>query len=258
MIPLVDMHCHLFAGLDDGPRTDQEAIDMCRMLVAEGVTAVAAVAHQNEFWPNTPAGIQRAATALRRKLQQHNISLRIVPTGEVMLRPDVVAAWEKGELLSVGNGGRYVLIEFPHGVYVDLTMLVQRFYSLGVRPILAHAERTPQLLYDPAAVERLIRVGCLVQVNADSVTRCPSREHTRAIKRWFKGNIVHLLGSDGHSPDHRPPLVAEAYRKIASWVGDAAADRICSRNGSSILEQQDLQVPPPDLQPMKRWFSRFW
>lgn len=257
MTPLVDMHCHLYAGLDDGPRDDEQALAMCRAAVEDGTEWVAAVAHQNSVWNNTPQQILAAAQRLQKQLIDHDVPLKVFPTGEVMLRPDVVSAWQAGEFLSVGGGGRYLLIEFPHGVFIDLTPLVQRLCSVGVRPILAHAERTPQLLYDVGMVERLIQAGCLIQVNADSVVRSPHRGHARALKTWFRCNLVHVLGSDGHSLQHRPPLLSDAYKQIAGWVGRPAADLVCQTHGRLILEQKELQVPPP-TRPKRRWFTRFW
>lgn len=253
---MVDMHCHLFAGLDDGPRDDQEALEMCQMLLQEQVISVVAVAHQNEWWPNKAETIRQAGSRLIAQLQHKGLDLRVFPSGEVMLRPDIVDVWQKGELLSIGNAGRYILIEFPHGVYVDLRPIVQRLQGLGLRPILAHAERCPQLLYGNGAVEELIAAGCLIQVNADSLTNAP-RDHVRAVKQWFKRNIVHFLGSDGHSPQRRPPLLAEAYQQITSWLGAAAAERICHHNGHQVLSGLELEIPEP-TPPRKRWFARFF
>ena len=98
----------------------------------------------------------------------------------------------------------------------------------------------------PAQVrEQLIRLGCLVQVSAGSITDPPRRKDSRMLKRWVRRGIVHLLGSDGHSPGARPPRMAEAYRRIARWSGAVVADRICSTNGLAVLEGLPLRVPKP-------------
>src|SRR5438445_10195437 len=86
MIPLVDIHCHLLAGLDDGPRTPEEAIAMCRLSYEEGVRMIAATAHQNEHWDAvTPDRIRQAANELCRRLRELNIPLMAFPTAEVMV-----------------------------------------------------------------------------------------------------------------------------------------------------------------------------
>ena len=121
MIPLADMHCHLLAGLDDGPRTDEDALAMCRIAYAEGPRIIAAGAHQNEHWQaNTPQRIREAADLLARKLQAAGLPLSIFPCAEVMVHPEIEASWGRGELLSVADRGQYLLLEMPHGLFVDL------------------------------------------------------------------------------------------------------------------------------------------
>ncbi len=93
-----------------------------------------------------------------------------------MVHPEIEAAWRRGDLLSVADRGEYLLIEMPHGVYVDLVSIVENLQEAGVRPILAHAERLPELLHDQGRIERLIRAGCLIQVNADSVANPAGRQ----------------------------------------------------------------------------------
>jgi protein-tyrosine phosphatase len=258
MIPLVDLHCHLLAGLDDGPRTPADALEMCRQAYAEGVRMVAALAHQNERYPEvTPDCIRQAVRALAEELRRHELPLTVFACAEVMAHPQLETAWRDGLHLSVGDRGQYLLLEMPHGLFVDLRQTAARLRQAGVRLILAHPERHPELLHEPGALEALIAEGCLVQVSSASVTDPPTREDQRALKRWFKRGLVHLLGSDGHSPRRRPPRLADAYHQIARWVGEPAADRIGSTNGIAVLQGLPLHVPAP--RPARaRWRSLFW
>src|SRR2546427_4199652 len=109
MIPLVDIHCHLLAGLDDGPRTQEEALDMCRLAYAEGVRMVAATAHQNEDWPAvTPDRIRQAAQTLCQKLRELGLPLMAFPTAEVMVHPEIESSWRNDSLLGLAGRGDYV------------------------------------------------------------------------------------------------------------------------------------------------------
>src|SRR5919204_447498 len=100
MIPLVDMHCHLLAGLDDGPRTWEDALAMCGQAQQEGTQMVAATAHQNERWSLVTTGlIREAAAELSRRLEEARLPLTVFPCAEVMARADLDAAWQAGELL---------------------------------------------------------------------------------------------------------------------------------------------------------------
>lgn len=258
MIPLADLHCHLLAGLDDGPRTEAEALQMCRQACAEGVRLVAALAHQNERWPDATADrIRQAAVRLARQLADQGSPLAVFPCAEVMAHTGLLASWHEGQLLSVADRRQYVLVEMPHGLCVDLRQTAADLRAAGVRLILAHPERHPELLHEAGRIDDLIRAGCLVQVSAASVTHPPSRREALALKRWFRRGVVHLLGSDGHSPSRRPPRLAEAYHRVAAWAGSKVADRVGSTNGMAILNGLPLRIPEPQPE-RRRWFAGLW
>src|SRR5437588_10088084 len=101
-----------------------------------------------------------------------------------MVRPDLADVWERHEFLTVSDGGMYVLLEMPHGLCVELAWLVERLMTRGVRPILAHAERSPELLEDPQAVEKLIDEGCVIHISSLGVTPAASAAAARAIRGW--------------------------------------------------------------------------
>ncbi len=257
MLPLVDLHCHLLAGLDDGPRTDADALEMCRMAYADGTRMAAALAHQNERWSAvTPDVIRGAVGRLAAALHQAGVDLAVVPSAEVTASPDMVALWDAGRLLSVADRGAYLLVEMPHGLFVNLRPAVRALRDRGVQIILAHPERQPELLHEPGAIEELIGEGCLVQVSSQSITDPASAADRRALRSWVRRGCVHLLGSDGHSPRKRLPLLATAARQIASWAGPAVADRIASINGATVISGRPLRPPAP--QPERSWLARLW
>jgi protein-tyrosine phosphatase len=258
MIPLVDMHCHLLAGVDDGPRTEEEALEMCRIAWDEGIRLSVALAHQNERWKDvTPELIRERTRQLSRALVQAGVSLSVFPCAEVMVDPEIEASWERGDLLSIADRGQYLLIEMPRGLFVDLREIIQALRQKGVRPILAHPEQQPELLHDAGRIEQFIQAGCLVQVSSGNVTDPRARADGRALRDWFRRGIVHVLGSDGHSPRRRRPRMAEAYRQIIEWAGVSVADRVCSTNGTAIMHGLPLSIPEPEPR-RTRWFSRLW
>jgi protein-tyrosine phosphatase len=231
---------------------------MCRTSHAEGVRLSVALAHQNESWPAvTPDRIRAAAAELAGRLREERLEFSVYPTAEVMVGPDTEADWRAGRLMSVADGGKYLLLEFPHQLYLDLRGLVRGLVAAGVRPILAHPERTPELLHEPGNVEGLIALGALVQVSAGSLTDPADGRAERALKGWVRRGAVHLIGSDGHSPTRRPPRLAAAAAQVRRWAGDTAADRICGANGTAVLQGLPLHVPPP-APPTRTWFARLW
>lgn len=258
MLPLVDIHCHLLAGLDDGPRTQDEALEMCRMAYQDGTGTISAGAHQNDHYPeNTPDRIREAAKQLQARLQEEQIPLSIFPNAEVEVHPDMLSSFRKGELLTVADRGQFMLVEMPHGVFVDLRGAANQLRQEGVRVIIAHAERVPELLHDSGRIEELIALGCLVQVSSRTITHPPSRLDGKAIREWVERDIAHLLGSDGHSPKRRRPLMREAYNQIADWAGRGVADRICSVTALSVIQGRSFALPRPKPR-KKSWFPWLW
>jgi protein-tyrosine phosphatase len=258
MLPLADTHVHLLAGLDDGPRDVDEALAMCRMLVAEGCRAATALAHQNPSWPaNTADRLKAAAAGLADLLKEHKVPLTVYPTGEVMLSPELVAEWKAGTLLSFGGHGKLLLVEMPHGLFVDVRPFAAELRPLGVRLVVAHAERYAELLHDPGAADQLIAAGCLIQVTAGELAEPPTPADERALKDWAKRGVIHLLGSDGHRLGGREPRMRAGYEVLARWAGRSAADRIGGIWGPAALQGLAVNVPPPVPKP-RNWFARLF
>ncbi len=259
MTPLVDVHCHLLAGLDDGPRTDDEALEMCRVAYAAGTRIISAGAHQNDTYPENHADrLRQAAARLAQQVQREKLALTVYPSAEVMVSPEMADDWESGKLLSIADQKQYLLVEYPHGQFVDIGQMVERFRAMGLRFILAHPERCPELLYDEDRLHELIRAGCLVQVSAASITRPQRREDEKRLRHWFRSELVHLLGSDGHDLRRRRPEMADAYQQLVNWIGQAIADRIASVNGMAVSQGILLNPPLPQRRKAASWFFNWW
>lgn len=258
MIPLADTHCHLLGGLDDGPRTLDEALEMCRIAWEEGTRFIAATGHQNERWCDvTRERILTAAEELRAALERIDAPMTVVPCGEVMISHELDRHLDENKLLSYGDAGKYLLIELPHGMFLDLRQTVTRLMARGLRPVLAHPERQFQFLYDHGVVEELIRRGCIVQVSADSLTDPLTKSDFKAVREWARRGVIHVIGSDGHSPGRRPPRMADAYRQMVSWVGAESASQVFGANGQAVLTGKPIRVPEP-APPKRRWFAGLW
>lgn len=257
--PLVDIHCHLLAGLDDGPKTMDDALEMCRIAYADGTRWIVAGAHQNAHYPLvTPDVIRTSAAKLKARLQQEKLLMSTVPSAEIMADIDMEKAWDKKELLSIADRNQYLLVEMPDGLYVNLRPTVDSFAKKNIRVILAHPERQAELLYGNREIEDLIELGALVQVSAESVTNPKSSIEAKKLRSWFRRGIVHAMGSDGHSPRRRLPKMRDAYMEVCRWAGVSTADRIFSTNGMGILQGwQKIKFSKPEP-PKKAWYSRFF
>jgi protein-tyrosine phosphatase len=256
---IADMHCHLLAGLDDGPKERAEALEMCRLLAEQGVGAVLALAHQNEHYPKvTPDLIRAGAQALKEDVRAHRLPVAVFPGAEVMVHPATLESVDQKQYLTVADAGHYLLIELPHGLFIDLRETVYGLVQRGIRPILAHPEQVGELLFSERMAEELIRLGCLFQLSTGNVTQAPNRQHAQAVKAWVRRGFVHVVGSDGHSPGRRPPLLAEGCRILAQWIGPQAADRLCGLNAMAILQDLPLRIDPPQAPRTLYWFVKRW
>jgi protein-tyrosine phosphatase len=255
MIPIVDMHVHLLAGLDDGPKTPDEAMKMSQMLVEQGVTTTVALAHQSLKYPENSADRLRQATELfQENVRRNGLDLTVHPSSEVCHQHDLIENWDAGNLLSVGDRKQYLLLEFLNDQAVDLIRLLEALKSRKLRLILAHAERVELWREKPDILIELIRLGCLVQVTAQSML---NPLYARLLKDWAKRGMIHLLGSDGHSPQRRPPVLREGVLVLEQWLGHEAATKIASGNALTILRGDPVVVPLPERS-RKSWFGRLF
>ena len=258
MIPLADTHVHLLAGLDDGPPTSDVALAMCRMLVSEGARSATALAHQNDAYPeNTADRLRSAAAELAVVLAERKVPLSVHPTGEVMLSADTLDDWRAGKLLSIGDHKQYLLVEMPHGDFLDVLPLAEALRPEGVRLVIAHAERYDPLLDDLALAQKWVEAGCLLQVTARAIAEPWEPGFEFALKRWAKGGFIHLLGSDGHGIDRRRPKLAAGFRRLKKWVGTSHATRIAGEWGRAVLEGKPVNVPRPRPEG-RSWVSRLF
>jgi protein-tyrosine phosphatase len=258
MIPLVDIHCHLLAGLDDGPQSDEDAMAMCKMAYEDGTRWICAGAHQNDHYPAvTPDVIRKAAADLKGRLRAAGVHLSTMPCAEIMAHIDMEANWREGKLLSMADRKQFLLVEMPDGMFVELGQTITDFAAMKIRIVLAHPERQPELLHGNGTIEDWIRLGALVQVSADSVTRPHTKADGKALRRWFRQGIVHAMGSDGHSPRRRSPRMGAAYHEVCRWAGQGVADRVFSTNGMAILQGLPVRFSMPE-KPKMAWFSRLF
>ena len=205
---------------------------------------------------NTPAALRSAALELAATLKAEKIPLAIYPSAEAMASPDLVEKWIAGEWLSIGDRKKFLLVEMPHGMFLDLRPAAKAFKPLGIRIVVAHAERYPELLHDRGLCEEWIKHDCLIQVTGRGLSKPPCAADEAALKDWVKRGLVHLLGSDGHNLDRRPPRLKDGYSTLVRWAGTAAADRIGGIWGNAVLQGLPIMTPIPQ-KPKKTWFAKW-
>lgn len=233
---MIDLHTHILPGFDDGAKDLAEALAMARLAAEDGITLLAATPHvvRGQFFP-TRAEILAAVAELNRQLIKEGLPLRVLAGAEYRLEADLPRRLAAGELLTLNDGGRYLLVELPAEV---LPLYAERvLYELqlrGVTPVLAHPERNAVLGRNPSFFRGLVSRGVLSQVTAASLTGFHGKEARRTAFSFLERSLAHLIASDAHSAKDRPPALAAALRQVESRLGREAARRLVE-NAQKVL-----------------------
>lgn len=233
---MIDLHCHLLPGLDDGARDIAASCEMARAFVADGVEVVACTPHIFPgIYHNTGPQIREAVGHLQRQLEEANIPLRLVAGADNHVVPDFVQALKSGHLLSL-NGSRYVLVEPPHHVApLRLEDLFLEILWAGYVPILTHPERLTWIKERYDVIARLVRAGVWMQVTSGSLYGAFGRDPQYWAHRMLDEGCVHILATDAHDSRRRPPDLARGREWVAKRLGDAEATHLVWSRPSGIL-----------------------
>ncbi len=252
---MIDIHCHPLPGVDDGAKTADEAVEMCRMAASDGITHIVATPHCNYDYPFQPNVNQEKLSELQAAVGQEP---KLLLGCDFHLSYDNIREVIKDRGSFTINRTRYLLVEFEDQFIPENMDHV--FYDLqvaGLVPILTHPERNPVLQRKPEMVYQWVTHGCLVQVTAQSLTGRFGSTAKRLSEMWLARNLVHFFASDAHDTRRRPPLLSTCYDRVAAQKGESEAERLLRRNPAAVIEDKPLPLGPEPLapQPTKRWFS---
>lgn len=226
---MIDLHCHLLPGLDDGPRTLAESVAMARMAVADGITTCVVTPHIHPGrYDNHLDRIAMFVRAFRRALAQQAVALEVHVGAEVRASLESLDLVLRGQVPFVGHhrGWQVLLLELPHGgVPVGSMQLVDKLLQLQIRPLLAHPERNRVFMDNPHRLEPFVAAGCWLQVTAGSITGAFGKGAQQLAHRLLDEDAVRVVASDAHNLGSRPPVLSEAHAYIGRhWGGDVAND----------------------------------
>jgi len=233
---MIDIHCHLLPGLDDGPRSMDDTLAMLRMAAADGVTTIVATPHYGgRFGEPKPDTIRDLVAQVNRRAREAALAIEVLPGCEACLELDLAEKVERGQVLTFGETNRYVLVEVatePLPLYaLDVSF---RLRTLGVTPVLAHGERLAATNSGWGFVRRFKEQGGLVQLNADAVAGQAGWRVKRVCRGLLAENLATVIASDGHSPDWRPPLLSPCLHGFPKRVRPTVLETYCELPGLSI------------------------
>lgn len=244
---MIDLHCHILPGIDDGAPDMEVALAMARCAVADGITVTACTPHiYPGLYENSRDGILAAIESFRQVLARENIPLRLVEGADTHLAPDLVGQIKAGKVPTL-NGSRYFLFEPPHHVApprIDDTVF--SLLAAGFVPVITHPERLTWIEDHYPAFTRMVHSGAWIQLTAGSITgRFGSRPKYWAERILDEGQC-HIIATDSHHIDRRPPLLAEARDAAAKRLGEQEAQHLVLTRPQGILDN----APPGSLPPL--------
>ncbi|MGD9571391.1 MAG: tyrosine-protein phosphatase [Thermoleophilia bacterium] len=237
---MIDLHTHILPGLDDGPATMGEAVEMARVAWEHGTRTVVCTPHMIDHYPTDPAQVHEGVHALRAALEDAGIGLAVVPGAEISL--DWLPRMSDADLAmaSIGGAGRWLLLEMPFaGWPIGLPEILRDLEIRGYQVILAHPERAEAVQRQPDRMRDLIGRGALVQLTAGSFLGDHGPAARRTALMLLAGGAAHLLASDAHSagpwrpPEIEPGLQAaadgiDAHPQTLSWMVREGPEAILS------------------------------
>lgn len=242
---MIDLHLHLLPGVDDGARTLEESVALCRIARADGCTALVATPHRRrDEWPDRPVAALEAALAELAAAAGDVPHLLL--GGEVRVDSDLVrdlAREDLGGAIPLA-GSRYLLLELePNGLGPDPAELVVELRAAGWRPIVAHPEVTPALAREPGALVALAAAGALFQLTGASVVGDYGPRVSALAHRMIENGHAHFLASDAHRPGWRPTGLARARAEVERRFGSELAAALTELHPRAVLEDRPLPVP---------------
>lgn len=233
---LVETHCHILPGIDDGAPDIETSVKMVRRLKAQGAKAIILTPHyysDSISYSNFIEKRNKAFEQLRAALDADDPKL--IPAAEVYITDYL---FNNGDLkeLCIGNSG-YALIEhsfscdFSHKTYERLLNLN---YEFKIKPILAHIERYNALMNDEELLDDYINAGCLTQVNISSFSDAPRGIRKKLIK-YLESGRIHFIGSDCHNLTSRAPSYEEGIKAILKKCGPQAIE-ILEQNANQLIK----------------------
>lgn len=244
---MIDLHCHLLPGIDDGAADDAVSLEMARIAAADGIRTTACTPHiYPGFYENDRAGIVARVEAFRGRLREAGIALELVEGADAHLTPELLGR-VRAKTAPTLAGSRYLLVEPSHTVATPrFAETVFDFVAAGYVPVITHPERLAWIGTHYEVFASLVRGGVWMQVTAGSLVGRFGKEAQRFGRRMLDDGFVHILATDAHGTRHRPPLLSEGVRVAERYVGANEARRLVDERPRAILDD----VPPAQVAPV--------
>lgn len=254
---MIDLHCHILPGVDDGAKDLSESILMAKKAVEQGIyTIVATPHHLNNNFENTRLQILARVEELNQILKQENIDVKIIPGQETRIYGEMVDGYESGEILPI-NDTPYLLVELPSSHVPRYTEKL--FFDIqmkGLIPVIVHPERNQEIIERPEILYQLVKKGALTQVTAASICGDFGKKIKSFSLQLIDANLTHFIASDAHNTSNRNFKMREAYDKIQTKFGNELV-YLFEDNAALVIEGSTVYKEVPERIKKKKFFKIF-
>ena len=249
---IFDLHSHVLPGLDDGAAHWEESIVLARMAFEAGVRKLATTPHYLEgSYGNSRAKVLPLVQEFQERLAGARIEIEVLAGTEAYLSPELPDLVLRGEVATLGDRMKHVLVEFPMREFPPYAEDVLFSLQLkGIVPIIAHPERNREIARRPERLYELISRGALAQVNAGSLMGGYGTEIREVAETLVRHRLIHFLGSDAHSAPRGYPPIRGAFERIRQIAGDEDAHGIAWENPEAVAS--GAAVWPFEIVPLRK------
>jgi protein-tyrosine phosphatase len=231
---MIDLHCHLLPGIDDGPKSIDESLAMARYAANAGIAKIVTTPHITPGrYDNSLASIQPVFEKLKAAIKQQAIPIEISFAAEIRFDPVIIDMVNNDILPVLGEyeGERIILLEFPHThIPPGCEDLIRWLADKGVRVLIAHPERNPSVMGNIEIITSFIKMGCLLQITGGALTGVFKEGPRQCAVELLKRGWVSIIASDAHNIHARCPELEPARQEAAKIVGEEeASDMVISR-----------------------------
>ncbi len=227
---MIDLHCHLLPGIDDGPDTLDESLALAKLAVANGITGAVVTPHIHiGRYDNTLASISDNYQQFKAELDKQSIPLKLGMAAEVRIGFEMMQMFSNGQLPFLGelNNNKVLLVEFPHShIPPGSEKLMGWLLDRGICPMIAHPERNKSIIRDLQKIAPFVEMGCCLQVTAGSVVGDFGQFAKERAVQMLESGWVTILASDAHNIKSRPPALEPGRAAAAKIVGEGESRRM--------------------------------
>ena len=238
----VDIHCHCLPGVDDGPVTGAEALALCRALVDDSIATVIATPHQLGRFSgsNEAVRIRDNVSVFNEELKSNGIPLTVIPGADVRVDERICQLLKADKILTLADSGKYILLELPHEIFIDITPLLVELASLGIQAIISHPERHPFLANQPGILLKWLEQSAYLQVTSASLLGEFGPTAQRAAWQFLNSGRASIVATDSHDVESRRPCMKAAFERISVELGETIANFVCIVNPLKVLRGQSI------------------